>query len=139
MLLRSKKNLLHYLCLRMFVLESKKQVIEQDLFVLLSFIYEKYMLCIEPTLKIYSCYWAIWKIQIRCKEKSFLCCPKKLWIITFSYEKDVNHYLVYKLVMHNYFFWTKKTKIISFCIPKNYKTLLFHTKKLWNIRKLAFC
>ena len=40
MLLRSKKNLLHYLCLRMFVLESKKQVIEQDLFVLLSFIYE---------------------------------------------------------------------------------------------------
>ena len=56
MLLRSKKNLLHYLCLRMFVLESKKQVIEQDLFVLLSFIYEKYMLCIERYIRVIELY-----------------------------------------------------------------------------------
>ena len=63
------------------------------------------------------------------KSKNNFFCPKKLWMITFSYKKYVNHCFLYTLVINNNFFGKKLYKSLSFVYKKVTKHWFFFVQK----------
>ena len=63
------------------------------------------------------------------KVRTIFFCPKKLWMITFSYKKYVNHWFLYTLVINNNFFGKKLYKSLSFVYKKVTKHWVFFVQK----------